>query len=158
MLAHGGVYAFSQMINGGIGFLLIPVYAHLLGDKGYGTISLMLTVGTAVNFLILQGLPFAWYRLRFDQKDPQDLRVFETTITWHLIGSIIIGILVISFFGPKLAERFTPQIDYYPFGFLTIISACLLTFPNMYQRKLQAEQQPITYVRLQERRVPFFAA
>ncbi|MFC1782525.1 oligosaccharide flippase family protein [Planctomycetota bacterium] len=145
MMAHGGVYALSRFVNNGIGFLLIPIYAYLIGDEGYGIISLMMTVGAAAGYIMLQGLPAAWYRLRFDQKTPAELKIFETTITWYLFGSIIIGIAVISLFGERLAPIITRDVPFFPLGLLTIITAGLLAFPDLYQRKLQAEQRSITF-------------
>lgn len=145
MFAHGGIYALSRMINGGIGFLLIPLYAHLIGDEGYGAIELMMSLGMAVSIIFLQGLPGAWFRLRFDQPDAGQLRVFESTIVWYLIASVVIGIGILSIFGESLAKVATPGVSYYPLGFLTVISAGLITFSNLYQRKCQAEQQPIRF-------------
>ncbi|MCK5172646.1 MAG: oligosaccharide flippase family protein, partial [Planctomycetes bacterium] len=145
MFAHGGIYALSRLIKGGISFLLIPLYAHLIGDEGYGIIELMTALGMAVSIVFLQGLPSAWFRLRFDQPDAKQLGVFEATIVWYLLASIVIGIGILSVFGERLAKVATPGVSYYPLGLLTVISAGLLAFSDLYQRKCQAEQQPIRF-------------
>ena len=145
LLAHGAVYSLSQLANSSIGFLLLPLYARLIGTDGYGIISVLTTLGAFLGLLFAQGMQGAWFRLRFDARSQEDLRVFETTILWYLAATVSPTVLLLCLFGNWLMPRVAPGIPFYPLGFLTVIGAALWLVSSLYERKLQAEQHPFPF-------------
>lgn len=144
LFAQGGIYTLSRLLNQASRLVLLPVYA-LLGKDGVGLIGLMWSVGSFLGFLYAQGLHGAWFRFRFERNEAESIRELETTVIWYLVGSGILGVLILCFIGPWLAPSVTPNVDFFPLGLLTSITAALLVFPGLYERKLQAELRPTTY-------------
>ncbi len=145
VLAHGGVYTISQIANQGMAFLLLPVYAHLIGDYGFGVLSILSVMATVMTLLMAQGMPGAWFRLRFDKKTPESLRIFESTILWYLVLTAPILVLALCLWGEGFARLVAPGIPFYPLIFVALLSALAGIFPVLYERKLQAERKPVQY-------------
>lgn len=145
LFAHGGVYVLSRLANRSISIVLLPLYAHMLGTEGVGMIRVLAPIGIFATLLFAQGLPAAWFRLRFDQKGPRELRVFESTVVWYLLLSALVGVACVSLFGGFLSEHVIRGIPYYPLAFLTLVGAALNVFATLYERKLQAEQRPFAF-------------
>ena len=144
-MAHGGVYAGSRLVNALISFLLIPLYAHLLGDDGYGVISLMMIVTSVGQVLMGQGLGGAWYRLRFEYEGAAGLRRFETSVIWYMVGSIAVLVGLSALLGPWVVEKLTPGVGFYPYWFLALLTAGGMALVDLYFRKQQALQRPVGF-------------
>ena len=142
---HGGIYTLSRLANVALGVVLLPLYARHLGTDGFGTISLMATVGGFLGLVIIQGLPGAWFRLRFDEADEAGIRKFETTIVWYLIASGLGIVGLVTLLGTPLSRWVTPGIPYLPLGLLTASAAFANVFPALYERKLQVEERPVAF-------------
>ncbi|MCG3198457.1 MAG: lipopolysaccharide biosynthesis protein [Candidatus Omnitrophica bacterium] len=144
LFAQGGIYTLSRLFNQFTRLILLPVYA-LIGAQGVGIINLLWSIGSFLGFIYAQGLHGAWFRLRFDRKDRASQKELECTIVWYLLASGAIGVVALALVGPALFPLITTEVGFYPLGFLTTLTAALLMFPNLYERKLQAEQRPIQY-------------
>src|SRR5262245_31676842 len=92
LLFHGAVDTASRVLNQGAGFLLLPLYAHLLGSFGVGVIEVMTVARTFVGIVLSQGLDTAWFRLRFQLEHETERRTFESTIFWYLVASGVVGL------------------------------------------------------------------
>lgn len=147
LFAHGVPYAALRVANVSIGFVLVPLYARYLGSEGYGLITLMATVGAFGTLVFVQGLHAAFYRLNFDQESPAELRRLETSVVYWVLGSAALGLVLLSLCGETLARWVTPGIPFFPLGFWTALGAAAGTFALLYERKLQAEQNPGAFLR-----------
>lgn len=145
LFKQGGVYALSTVANQGITFLLLPLYAKVLGDAGFGVVELMVTVRELLALVFMQGLVGAWFRLRYQPDVEAELHTFETTVVWYLLGSGLVMVLAISLFGPWLARAATPDVPYFPLGLLTVAAAALNVYSMLYERRLQAQERPIAF-------------
>jgi O-antigen/teichoic acid export membrane protein len=145
LFTQGGVYSLAQIANQAMTFLLLPMYGRYLGEEGFGIISLMGVAGTFLGFILIQGLHGAWFRLRFDEDGPAELRRFEATIIWYLLTSVAVGLGVLLLIGRWIAPYCTPNVPFYPLGLLTSIYAAATVFVTLYERKLQAEQRPVAF-------------
>lgn len=141
LFRHGSVYTFARIANYAVVYAMLPLYAHLIGDDGYGLLELMTTVAAFLGFLFLQGLGGAWFRLRFDES-PSSLSTFESSIIWYLVATSAAGLALLHVFGERLAELATPGVPYYPMGFLAAIGAVSMIVPRLYESRLQAEKRP----------------
>ncbi len=142
LFAHGGVYTSARFTERVLAIVLIPLYARFLADEGYGIISLLTAITPFLSLAFAHGLHPAWFRLRHDQKTPEEVKRFETTLVWHLLFISTAGIIFLSLAGKPLAKLVTPGVPFFPLVFLTIISAAGLVFSTLYERKMQAEQKP----------------
>lgn len=146
LLLHGAVYTASRILNQAASFVLLPLYAHLLGSLGVGVIEVMNVARTFLGILLGQGLDTAWFRLgfQFDSND-DDRRSFESTVFWYLAASSAIGVALLAAFGNGLAPILTPGVPFFPLGLLTAVTAAATVFSNLVERKLQAERRPAAF-------------
>jgi len=145
LFAHGGVYAFAQFANQGVGIVLLPLYAHLLTSAEFGTISLLGMMIPFMSLFFTQGMQSAWFRLRQDEDTRDGLHRFETTVVWYLFGTVCLGTAALFGFGDALARIATPGVDFIPLGALTVVVAGATVFSGLYLSKAQADQKPVRY-------------
>lgn len=145
LLLHGAVYTASRVLNQGAAFLLLPLYAHLLGSFGVGVIEVMSVARAFLGILLCQGLDTAWFRLRFQLDGDDERRAFESTVFWYLLASCTAGVLALWAFGDRLGPVLTPGVPFVPLGVLSAVTAVGLIFTSLVERNLQAEQRPFAF-------------
>src|SRR5262245_37428040 len=114
LLFHGAVYTASRVLNQGAGFLLLPLYAHLLGSLGVGVIEVMTVARAFLGILFGQGLDAAWFRLRFQFEQDADRRRFESTVFWYLVLSSAVGLVVLWALADHVGPVLTPGVPFVP--------------------------------------------
>jgi O-antigen/teichoic acid export membrane protein len=140
---HGGVYTAARVANQALAFLLLPIYAHKLGDEGLGIIEVANATRNVLAVLFLQGMGIAWFRLRVTHRDPEERRSFEATVLWYLLGTTFALVAAMTWFGDHLARWLTPGVAFYPLGLMTLCTAATLVFPTLLERHLQIQQKPL---------------
>jgi len=145
LLLHGAVYTASRVLNQAATFLLLPLYAHVLGSRGLGIVEVMNVARNLLAVLFLQGLSSAWFRFRFDYPDADSVKRFESTILWYLALTSVVGLGFFWLFGPLLAHALTPGVPFRPLGFLTVCAAAFSVFGVLLESRLQAERRPVAF-------------
>lgn len=144
MFRHGGLYAASTLTTAALSFVVLPIYVAVLGKEGLGQVEVLQVASTGLMLVIGQGLPAAWFRMRFEHQG-EERRAFESIVLAYiaLVGAaaLCLGAVV----GPWLARSFTPQIPFYPLWLLSIAIALLNVFGDVYAAGLQAESRSIAY-------------
>ena len=84
-------------------------------------------------------------RLRFDHTEREELQSFDATLTYYLVASNTVAVVLLTILGPWLAPWITPGISFFPLGMLAVLFAATTAFHTLGERKLQAEQRPIAY-------------
>lgn len=144
VLLQGGVYTASRVLNGGVVFLLMPLYAHYLGSAGVGVVEVMNVARSFLTVLLTQGLDSAWFRLRFDYGGER-LRRFESTLVWYILASSLSGIAALFALGPVIGPVLTPGVPFVPLGMWTALAAAATTFGTLLERRYQSEQRPSAF-------------
>lgn len=144
LFRHGGFYAATSLATAALAFAVLPVYVALLGKEGLGQVELLAAGGTALTFFVAQGLPAAWFRMRFDHEGEQR-RVFQSTVFWYVVAASAVALGLLALVGPPLARRFTPNCEFYPLWLLTAVGACATVLGDMYGAGLQSEQRSGAY-------------
>ncbi len=162
LMSHGAVYTGSRLSTLLIGFLFIPLYTRVIGSEGYGLVTLLAPIKEILAMLLLQGMVGSIFRLRYDYTGA-DRRSLETTIVWYVAFSVIVIGGLLALFGKPLFAVILPNVPFSPFILLTIGGAAFVTFGQLAQRKLQADQRPfafgvlmLTAAALQLALIPFF--
>jgi O-antigen/teichoic acid export membrane protein len=132
-------------MNQGVVFLLLPLYAHLLGPAGVGVVEIMVVARAFMSVFFVQGLDSAWFRLRFDHPQEDDVRELESTIVWYVVATAAVGLTLLTASGEWVSAMLTPGVPFVPLGLLTACAAAASVFGMFVERKLQAEQQPIRF-------------
>lgn len=158
LFRHGSVYAATSLATAGLAFMMLPVYARLLGKEGLGQVEILMVGGTALAFVVGQGLTGAWFRQRISLQG-ETRRAFESGVLYYLITVSTVAVGFVALVGPPLADRFTPSLPFYPLWLGTAVAACTAVFGDVYAAGLQAEQRSLAYAAFTlVRRVAIIAA
>lgn len=145
VLRQGGAYTAARILNQGITYLLLPLYARRLGTDGLGLAEVLLVVRSVVVVLLSQGLDSAWFRLRYEVNGPAALRRFETSVLAYLGASSVVGLALLALAWPAIARAVAPGVAFAPLGLLTAVAAVALVAGALVERRLQAEQRPLAF-------------
>lgn len=140
LIENSLIYSGLQVLQGGIGFLLLPVYTRFLTPYDYGIVSVISAMAAFLGVFYLMGLNGAAYRYYFDFKDDQEelKRFWGTIITFLLVLSLLFT-LILLLFGQFILHPFLGNIKYYPFMLLGIIGAAFMPLFTIYQSLQQAQ-------------------
>ena len=144
LLRHGTAYTVARVANYGVIYALLPAYAHLIGDAGYGLLEVLAAASSLLALIFLQGLGGSFFRLRFDHRG-DDLAAFEGTIVWYLVASTAAGVGLLVLFGDPLADLVLPGAGFFPLGLLAVLGAAGSVLPRLYEARLQADQRPYAF-------------
>lgn len=103
VLRGGAVYAVAAAFQGGIVFLLLPIYTRVLQPAAYGRLSILLAVETAATILLSIGMDTAFFRSYFALRDdPRTQRRYVTTSWVFLLlvapaGAVLLALLAAPF-------------------------------------------------------------
>ena len=92
-LKHAAIYSLASLLGKVLGFVMLPLYAHVLSDTGYGVIGM---VDTGVGVLVaLLGLGFQGGILRVyhEEAPSQRPRVVSTGVT--LVGFLALALILL---------------------------------------------------------------
>ncbi|MFA5150001.1 MAG: oligosaccharide flippase family protein [Candidatus Omnitrophota bacterium] len=146
LIENSLIYSGLQILQGGIGFLLLPIYTRFLSPDDYGVVSVINSVAVFLGIFYMLGLDGAAYRYYFDLRDRQDelKRFWGTIITLLFVLSSVLT-LVFLCFGGFLLRPFIGGIKFYPNMLLGIIGAAVLPLFTVYQSLIQAQHNGKKY-------------
>ena len=78
------VFAMGAIAGKAVGLVMLPVLTRMLGPAEYGSMDVLMSLGTATTATLLLGLDVAALRLYFDQ--PDDVSRRRLLSTWLAIG------------------------------------------------------------------------
>ncbi|NAY91641.1 oligosaccharide flippase family protein [Muricauda sp. JGD-17] len=137
------IYAIFTILQKGFAFFLIPLYTTQLSTEEYGMLGIIMAA--IPFFVLLAGLSIrgstAYYYYEYKDKDPAYLRtLWGTSFTFILVSS---GILIILLWASKafLMQHIFPNVAFFPYMFLALISVFTQPAYFYYQSILKAKQQ-----------------
>jgi len=146
LIENSLIYSGLQVLQGGVGFLLLPIYVRFLTPEDYGIVSVISSVVAFLGVFYLLGLNGAVYRYYFDFKDdPEQMKRFWGTVITFLLTLSFIFTLILLFFGKFIFHLFLGNIEYYPYMFFGIIGAAFMPLFTIYQYLLQAQHEGRKY-------------
>lgn len=91
--SYGSIYLLANIINRSAGFILIPVYTHVLSLEEYGLYAIIMAVSDMLAILFGMGFSAAMIRFYFDFDDesPEQKSVISTT----LLGFFILAAFIL---------------------------------------------------------------
>jgi len=94
---HSSIYGLASVLNGLVGFLLLPLYTRYLTTADYGTLEILYFVATIISITMSVGIGEAMSRFYFDRKEQSDRdEVVSTTYIGYGIFSIVCSVVLIS--------------------------------------------------------------
>lgn len=146
LIENSLIYSGLQVLQRGIGFLLLPVYTRFLTPDDYGIVSVVSSVVAFLGVLYLLGLNSAALKYYFDFKDNAGelKRFWGTIVTFLLFLSLVVTCILLAF-GRPILYPLLAGINYYPYMFFGIIGAAFVPFFTIYQSLLQAQHNGRKY-------------
>lgn len=89
---HAAVYSAAAVVGRMAGFILLPMYAHVLRDLGYGVIGMIEAALGLLMALLAQGIHGSLVRFYHEEEGAAKLRVIST-------GTILIGVATLAMIG-----------------------------------------------------------
>ncbi len=118
---HSAIYSLAAMLGKAIGFLMLPFYAHILGDAGYGVIG-MIDVG--LSFLLsLIGRSVVGAMARFYHEEVgENKNAVISTGVWLTFGSTLLLALPAVIFSRPICDLLLGDSSYYVLFLLALCS------------------------------------
>jgi len=103
---HSVIYGFGSVLTASAGFILIPIYTHVLSTTEYGVLEILNRLADILIVIMFMGVRQAYIRIYFE-KDTDEWRrsVTASALVFSLISSFSISILIY-LFGDVLAEQY----------------------------------------------------
>jgi O-antigen/teichoic acid export membrane protein len=112
LVRHTTVYGLGSALTAIGGFLLIPLYTHVLTTAEYGTLELLNRIADILILVMFMGVRQAYIRFYFDDKDEiWRNSVTTTVVAFALVSSIAIGAIFYPFRSFVLEHVFKNQIS-----------------------------------------------
>lgn len=99
-LKHAGVYGSAAVASKAVGFLMLPLYAHLFRDSGYGQIAMVDTSLSLVLSLLANGVGGAMMRFYHAETGERRNSVVPTGIVLVAVPALAIATLAMIFSKP----------------------------------------------------------
>lgn len=144
VIAHSGVYLGSEFATRAIGFLLIPLYTHLLSPADYGILAVVTAVSSVLGALFNLGLAGSLSRFYYEWQQGDRRR--NTWTLWVLTG--LAGLLVtvvLDRLGTSISRQLSSDIPFDPYLRIGIWSAWFFSLGILPLVALRIQQRPIAY-------------
>ena len=130
------------------GFILLPLFAVHLGSNVYGQLALYTAFTMLIQIIINLSLDYGLQITYFENKSEQ--LNLEKRIGTLVSGMLIVGllfILILSITGQFLFRKIFPDsgLEFFPFGFYSLITAFFNGFSKSYNNLLVNQQKPVTF-------------
>lgn len=138
------IYGMASVLPSILGFVLLPLYSRHLSTSEYGVIAAMGVLSSVISVFANLSLDRAAFRFYFDSADREQRRRVLGTF---FIGSIGVSILVLAALllaRPWLVMSY-PDIDFYPYYFLTILTVVFNVCEGYVMGYLRISEQPRPY-------------
>ncbi len=91
---HTAVYGLGGLVSRILAVLLLPLYTHYLGPKGFGKIETIVALTTVLVIVLRFGISTAFFRFYFDTKDEAQRVLVVRTSFWFTMTMATAGLVV----------------------------------------------------------------
>ena len=146
LAGHSFVYGIGNALGAVGGFVLIPLYTHVLSTSEYGILELLNRTADILILLMLMGVRQAFIRFYFDRDDDEwHKTVVFTTIALILTSAIVVSLTFLPFRGLISAAFFKGAATETLF-LLLIVWVFLSLLVQVGMTHLQIQMKSIKYV------------
>ena len=124
-----------------VGFFLIPLYTRYIAPREMGILEICMSAQALIAIFMRFGLPGAISRFYFDYREGQNLRDLVTTVVCTVTGFSLLILIAGILAGPLLFARFLPDIPFYPFMPLALVTAFFLGVSDFQRRLLESREE-----------------
>lgn len=146
-IKNSAYYAIGSVIKAATSFLLLPLFANILGAEQYGIFNVLQTFSSILGTLMTFATERSLYRLLYDYKTEDGRIKFLSTTFWaiNIISSFIIVLCLC--FGSFISS-FVGNVDIYRVLLPVILYTFLMALINYTQILMQIEQKGGIYLKI----------
>ena len=133
-------YTIGALVRAFASFLLLPIFANILGSAQYGVLSLLQTFSSVLAILMTFGIERSLYRLYYDYKDEESQNRFLSTLFWSINATSLI-IILLSIACAGWLSSILGGVDAFKVVIPVIIYTFLQALINYSQIIMQVEQK-----------------
>lgn len=143
---NAGTYGIVQVLQGAIGFFLLPIYTRYLTPNDYGVVSIVTSVTGFLAVFYLFGLHGAVSKFYYEYVDDASLfkKFIGTIITTILIISLCLTIFLFVTHN-FILDKFLKGINFYPYMAIGLLTVGFSTVFPIYQGILQMQHRAEKY-------------
>lgn len=143
---HTLIYGIGSALTAAGGFLLIPLYTHVLSPQQYGVLELLNRTADILILIVMAGVRQAFIRFYFDHDDSNwHKTVVATTLAFILVTSVTIMLLLLPLRDVLANFLFKSSESGYLFIFIFIWIPLILTV-RIGMAYLQVQMKSFKYV------------
>jgi O-antigen/teichoic acid export membrane protein len=90
---HTAIYGLGGLVSRILAVLLLPLYTHYLGPKGFGKIETVVALTTVLVIVLRLGISSAFFRFYFDTKDEAQRTLVVRTSFWFTMTMATAGLV-----------------------------------------------------------------
>lgn len=147
MLKNSGIYGLVQILQKGIGLVMMPIYTRILDPYDTGVannVSAIVSFFVVFYTLCLNSAVMRFYVEYKDQKE--ELKQFwGTCVTFVLLNSVVMSAFLFLTRDYILSPLLGGKIEFFPYIFVGLITITLSPIYQMYQSSLQAKEESKSY-------------
>ena len=145
LLKHSSIYGSANLLQKGIGFIMIPLYTHYLSPADYGVLELMDLTINVITMLIGMGLGSAIIRFYHHYESPGDkIEVFTTAFIFMAVVCLF-AVGISELFAKPIASIVLGKSEFYRYFQIIFISMGLQTLASVPESLLLAKKQPLIF-------------
>lgn len=133
-------YTVGAIVKAAASFVLLPIFANMLGTEQYGIYNLLQTFSSILALFMTLATERSLYRLYYDYKTHNEKKEFLSTVFWSINIISIITIFIIWCFGKYIVQYFG-DIDVYKVLLPVVLYTYIAALINYTQILLQVEQK-----------------
>lgn len=120
-----GFYALGLVLRRGLAFVTLPVFTRFLSTREFGILAVLGTVRELASVVFELGMPNSSARLYYDCPGPAERRRLFGTLLLFVMGTSLLGTLLLVWAGPALWDRVAPDLPFHPYVSLTLATVFL---------------------------------
>jgi O-antigen/teichoic acid export membrane protein len=145
LLKHSSVYGSANLLQKGIGFIMIPLYTHYLSPADYGVLELMDLTINVISMLIGMGLGSAIIRFYHHYERSEDkVEVFTTAFIFIGI-SCLVAVGISELFAKPISRIVLGKSEFYRYFQIVFVSMGLQTLASVPESLLLAKKQSLIF-------------
>jgi O-antigen/teichoic acid export membrane protein len=145
LLKHSSIYGSANLLQKGIGFIMIPLYTHYLSPADYGVLELMDLTINVTSMLMGMGIGSAIIRFYHHYESPGDkVEVFTTAFIFMAVVCLI-AVGISEWFAKPISRLVLGKLEYYRYFQVIFVSMGLQTLASVPESLLLAKKQSVIF-------------
>jgi O-antigen/teichoic acid export membrane protein len=144
-LKHSSVFSFANILQKGVGFLMIPVYTHYLTPAEYGMLEILDLSVMILGMLTAMGIGGAVVRFYHQYDDPESRETLFSTALFSVTMLSFLVVLLLEGLSRPIASIVLNSSEHFHYFEIIFISMGLQTIATIPESLLLAQKRSQTY-------------